>query len=107
MKKKFKNVTVTMETNDENETTGRMVMNGALSLSPNGKEAKFVEAAPYRPRQRGTRIIDGQLLTITQNSRGHLRVNTKAVDPRDFPNYAFVLYCEATDAMNKIGRDKA
>ena len=107
MKKTLMNVKVTIVTNDKNESVGRKVMNGALSLSPNGKEAKFVEAAPYRPRQRGTRIIDGQLLTITQNSRGLLRVNTKAVDPRDFPNYAFVLYCEATDAMNKIGRDKA
>ena len=86
------------------ERDGQIQKTGAtnIKLSPNGKEAKFVEAAPYRPRQRGTRIIDGQLLTITQNSRGHLRVNTKAVDPRDFPNYAFVLYCEATDAMNKI-----
>ena len=102
MKKKFKNVTVTMETNDENETTGRMVMHGALSLPPNGKEAKFVEAAPRRPRQRGTKIVDGQLLSMTQNDRGQFRIHTKGIDPRDIPDLAFVLYCGATDAMNII-----
>ncbi|MGM9777034.1 MAG: hypothetical protein ACI3ZD_01690 [Prevotella sp.] len=102
MKKTFKGVTVTMMTNDENESEGRRVMNGALSMSDDAKEAKFVESAPRPRRQRATKIVDGQLLSLTQNDRGQMRMHTKAVDPRDIPNYAFVLYCEATDAINKI-----
>ena len=46
--------------------------------------------------------MDGQLLSMTQNDRGQFRIHTKAIDPRDIPNFAFVLYCEATDAINKI-----
>ena len=102
MKKTFKGVTVTMMTNDENESEGRRVMNGALSMSDDAKEAKFVESAPRPRRQRATKIVDGQLLSLTQNDRGQMRMHTKAVDPRDYPNYAFALYCEATEAMNKI-----
>ena len=102
MKKTFKGVTVTMMTNDENESEGRRVMNGALSMSDDAKEAKFVESAPRPRRQRATKIVDGQLLSLTQNDRGQMRMHTKAVDPRDIPNYAFALYCEATEAMNKI-----
>lgn len=96
------NVKVTMMTNDEEENGGRKVRNGAFSMSADAKEMQFVESAPRRPRQRATKIVDGQLLSLTQNDRGEMRMHTKAVDPRDFPNYAFVLYCEATDAMNKI-----
>ena len=102
MKKCFKNVKVTIVTNDEDVNEGKRVRNGALSLSADAKEMKFVESAPRRPRQRGTKIVDGQLLSLTQNDRGQMRMHTKAVDPRDIPNYAFVLYCEATDAINKI-----
>ena len=102
MKKTLMNVKVTIVTNDKNESAGRKVMNGAMSMSANAKEMKFVESAPRRPRQRGTKIVDGQLLSLTQNERGEMRMHTKAVDPRDIPNYAFVLYCEATDAINKI-----
>ena len=102
MKKCFKNVKVTIVTNDEEVNEGKRVRNGALSLSADAKEMKFVESAPKRPRQRGTKIVDGQLLSLTQNDRGQMRMHTKAVDPRDIPNYAFVLYCEATDAINKI-----
>ena len=102
MKKCFKNVKVTIVTNDEDVNEGKRVRNGALSLSADAKEMKFVESAPKRPRQRGTKIVDGQLLSLTQNERGQMRMHTKAVDPRDIPNYAFVLYCEATDAINKI-----
>ena len=102
MKKTLMNVKVTIVTNDENENEGRRVRNGALSLSADAKEMQFVESAPRRPRQRGTKIVDGQLLSLTQNERGEMRMHTKAVDPRDIPNYAFVLYCEATDAINKI-----
>ena len=102
MKKCFKNVKVTIVTNDEEVNEGKRVRNGALSLSADAKEMKFVESAPRRPRQRGTKIVDGQLLSLTQNERGQMRMHTKAVDPRDFPNYAFVLYCEAADAINKI-----
>ena len=102
MKKCFKNVKVTIVTNDEDVNEGKRVRNGALSLSADAKEMKFVESAPKRPRQRGTKIVDGQLLSLTQNERGEMRMHTKAVDPRDIPNYAFVLYCEATDAINKI-----
>lgn len=102
MKKCFKNVKVTIVTNDEDVNEGKRVRNGALSLSADAKEMKFVESAPKRPRQRGTKIVDGQLLSLTQNDRGQMRMHTKAVDPRDIPNYAFVLYCEATDAINKI-----
>ena len=54
MKKTLMNVKVTIVTNDKNESAGRKVMNGAMSMS------------------------------------------------RDIPDFAFVLYCEATDAMNKI-----
>ena len=102
MKKSFKNVKVTMVTNDEDTGFETQVSNGALSLSADAKAMKFVESAPRRPRQRGTKIVDGQLLSLTQNERGQMRMHTKAVDPRDIPNYAFVLYCEATDAINKI-----
>ena len=102
MKKSFKNVKVTMVTNDEEKGFEKKVRNGALSLSADAKEMKFVESAPRRPRQRGTKIVDGQLLSLTQNERGQMRMHTKAVDPRDIPNYAFVLYCEATGAINKI-----
>ena len=102
MKKTLMNVKVTIVTNDENESEGRRVMNGALSMSDDAKEAKFVESAPRPRRQRATKIVDGQLLSLTQNDRGQMRMHTKAVDPRDIPNYAFVLYCEATDAINKI-----
>ena len=102
MKKSFKNVKVTMVTNDEEKGFEKKVRNGALSLSADAKEMKFLESAPRRPRQRGTKIVDGQLLSLTQNERGQMRMHTKAVDPRDIPNYAFVLYCEATDAINKI-----
>ena len=102
MKKSFKNVKVTMVTNDEEKGFEKKVRNGALSLSADAKEMKFVESAPRRPRQRGTKIADGQLLSMTQNDRGQFRIHTKAIDPRDIPNFAFVLYCEATDAMNKI-----
>ena len=102
MKKSFKNVKVTMVTNDEEKGFEKKVRNGALSLSADAKEMKFVESAPRRPRQRGTKIVDGQLLSMTQNDRGQFRIHTKAIDPRDIPNFAFVLYCEATDAMNKI-----
>ena len=102
MKKSFKNVKVTMVTNDEEKGFEKKVRNGAVSLSADAKEMKFVESAPRRPRQRGTKIVDGQLLSLTQNERGQMRMHTKAVDPRDIPNYAFVLYCEATDAINKI-----
>ena len=102
MKKCFKNVKVTMVTNDEEKGIEKKVRNGALSLSADAKEMQFVESAPRRPRQRGTKIVDGQLLSLTQNDRGQMRMHTKAVDPRDFPNYAFVLYCEAADAMLKI-----
>ena len=102
MKKTMMNVKVTIVTNDENESEGRKVMNGSMSMSHDAKEMQFVEAAPRRPRQRGTKIVDGQLLSMTQNDRGQFRIHTKAIDPREFPNYAFVLYCEATDAMNKI-----
>ena len=102
MKKTMMNVKVTIVTNDENESEGRKVMNGSMSMSHDAKEMQFVEAAPRRPRQRGTKIVDGQLLSMTQNDRGQFRIHTKAIDPRDIPNFAFVLYCEATDAMNKI-----
>ena len=102
MKKSFKNVKVTMVTNDEEKGFEKKVRNGALSLSADAKEMKFVESAPRRPRQRGTKIVDGQLLSMTQNDRGQFRIHAKAIDPRDIPNFAFVLYCEATDAMNKI-----
>ena len=102
MKKCFKNVKVTMVTNDEEKGFEKKVRNGALSLSADAKEMQFVESAPRRPRQRGTKIVDGQLLSMTQNDRGQFRIHTKAIDPRDIPNFAFVLYCEATDAMNKI-----
>ena len=102
MKKTLMNVKVTMVTNDEEKGFEKKVRNGALSLSADAKEMKFVESAPRRPRQRGTKIVDGQLLSLTQNERGQMRMHTKAVDPRDIPNYAFVLYCEATDAINKI-----
>ena len=102
MKKTLMNVKVTIVTNDENESEGRRVMNGALSMSDDAKEAKFVESAPRPRRQRATKIVDGQLLSLTQNDRGQMRMHTKAVDPRDYPNYAFALYCEATEAMNKI-----
>ena len=102
MKKTMMNVKVTIVTNDENESEGRKVMNGSMSVSRDAKEMQFVEAAPRRPRQRGTKIVDGQLLSMTQNDRGQFRIHTKAIDPRDIPNFAFVLYCEATDAMNKI-----
>ena len=102
MKQTLTNVKVTIVTNDKNESAGRKVMNGAMSMSANAKEMQFVEAAPRRPRQRGTKIVDGQLLSMTQNDRGQFRIHTKAIDPRDIPNFAFVLYCEATDAMNKI-----
>ena len=102
MKKTMMNVKVTIVTNDENESEGRKVMNGSMSVSRDAKEMQFVESAPRRPRQRGTKIVDGQLLSMTQNDRGQFRIHTKAIDPRDIPNFAFVLYCEATDAMNKI-----
>ena len=102
MKKTLMNVKVTMVTNDEEKGFEKKVRNGALSLSADAKEMKFVESAPRRPRQRGTKIVDGQLLSMTQNDRGQFRIHTKAIDPRDIPNFAFVLYCEATDAMNKI-----
>ncbi len=102
MKKTLMNVKVTIVTNDEDVNKGKRVRNGALSLSADAKEMKFVESAPRRPRQRGTKIVDGQLLSMTQNDRGQFRIHTKAIDPRDIPNFAFVLYCEATDAMNKI-----
>ena len=102
MKKTLMNVKVTIVTNDEDVNEGKRVRNGALSLSADAKEMKFVESAPKRPRQRGTKIVDGQLLSLTQNDRGQMRMHTKAVGPRDIPNYAFVLYCEATDAINKI-----
>ena len=102
MKKTLMNVKVTIVTNDEEKGFEKKVRNGALSLSADAKEMKFVESAPRRPRQRGTKIVDGQLLSLTQNDRGQMRMHTKAVDPRDIPNYAFVLYCEATDAINKI-----
>lgn len=102
MKKTLMNVKVTIVTNDEEKGFEKKVRNGALSLSADAKEMKFVESAPRRPRQRGTKIVDGQLLSLTQNERGQMRMHTKAVDPREFPNYAFVLYCEATDAINKI-----
>lgn len=102
MKKTLMNVKVTIVTNDEDVNKGKRVRNGALSLSADAKEMNFVESAPRRPRQRGTKIVDGQLLSMTQNDRGQFRIHTKAIDPRDIPNFAFVLYCEATDAMNKI-----
>ena len=102
MKKTLMNVKVTMVTNDEEKGIEKKVRNGALSLSADAKEMKFVESAPRRPRQRGTKIVDGQLLSMTQNDRGQFRIHTKAIDPRDIPNFAFVLYCEATDAINKI-----
>ena len=102
MKKTLMNVKVTIVTNDEEENGGRKVRNGAFSMSADAKEVQFVESAPRRPRQRATKIVDGRLLSLTQNDRGQMRIHTKAIDPRDIPNFAFVLYCEATDAMNKI-----
>ena len=96
------NVKVTIVTNDEEVNEGKRVRNGAFSMSADAKEVQFVESAPRRPRQRATKIVDGRLLSLTQNDRGQMRMHTKAIDPRDIPNYAFVLYCEATDAMNKI-----
>ena len=102
MKKTLMNVKVTIATNDKNESAGRKVMNGALSMSRDTHEPQLVEAAPRRPQQRGTNLVDGHLLSMTQNDRGQFRIHTKAIDPRDIPNFAFVLYCEATDAMNKI-----
>ena len=102
MKKTMMNVKVTIVTNDEEENGGRKVRNGAFSMSADAKEVQFVESAPRRPRQRATKIVDGRLLSLTQNDRGQMRMHTKAVDPRDYPNYAFALYCEATEAMNKI-----
>ena len=102
MKKTLMNVKVTIVTNDEDVNKGKRVRHGALRLSAGAQEMKFVESAASRPRQRGTKIVDGQLLSMTQNDRGQYRIHTKDIDPRDITNFAFVLYCEATDAMNKI-----
>ena len=102
MKKTMMNVKVTIVTNDENESEGRKVMNGSMSMSHDAKWMQLVESAPRRPRQRGAKMVEGQRLSMTQNDRGQFRIHTKAIDPRDIPNFAFVLYCEATDAMNKI-----
>ena len=102
MKKTMMNVKVTIVTNDENESEGRKVMNGSMSVSRDAKEMQFVESAPRRPRQRGTKIVDGQLLSMTQNDRGQLRIHARAIDARDIPNFACVLCCGATEARNKI-----
>ena len=102
MKKTLMNVKVTIVTNDEDVNKGKRVRNGALSLSADAKEMKFVESAPRRPRQRGTKIVDGQLLSMTQNDRGQFRIHTKAIDPRDIPNFAFVQIVEHMRNLSKI-----
>lgn len=106
MRKEINKVNLTLVTNEGCDSTGRKVMNGALSIDPASRNATFVESAPRKEKKRNTKVWDGCLLSMIIKPNGTFQVHTKNVDPLQVEDFAMRMYLEACEVLNKAtGRE--